>query len=300
MSDEALGVRSGKTLLVVGAAIALGIVGAAAWRSASPAYDIPRHEVRAVKTAHAWFAAAPTVPAADSAVVLETIARAEILTNQPDAFVPSEEMQHSLASMVATWIGLRADADADAYAEWMRSRGYTLALDHPDGRSHYSMQDRDLRNAWKFYTGNDASDDLATIDPGTFFRIAFERSLSMKTGYHRPSEVSSRVQIAYMAIPITRPDPRPVGLNDWPEADYWEGNSVSGDRPHWIAPVTYRDVLQRDRVALTAVVFIAVRSANGHWTPMSVACYYDLAAGEWHIESASYSNTLRRGIAIER
>lgn len=299
MSTSGVMKRS-RLLICLAAGLLAGGIVAGLWRASSPKYDLPAEYVPDAKAAHRWLASVPVIPASNTDAVAAEVRDAEPVPNQVDTFEPTPEMKDSLARLIADWLDYRARADVDGYAAWMRSRGYTLALKDLDAPRHYSMLDLDIKNAWRVYTGSEAPERVSDIDPEEFFRVAFARSLEEKSGYLRGERVSTRMQVLYQSIPITRPDTRPGGLGDWPEGDLWVGYSVAGDRPHWRPPITYEEVLQRDRVALVAMVFVATQAQSGAWLPMCISCYYDMATGEWHIVSATYSNSLYGGFAIER
>lgn len=269
-------------------------------RSRTGGYDIPREHVASTRAAHRWLAAGGVVPIADRDALVALIEGAEKVSNQDNYFQPTDEMKRSLAELMAMWLDLRARADAEGYAAWMQSRGYVYALRHPRGRDHYHMDDWSLSGSWRRYSGEEPPEDLNQIDPERFFRLAFVGSLEAQRGMMRSEKVSRRMQIYFQEVDAYRYDTRPTGLNDWPEGDYYEGYSVSGDRPHWMPPISYEEILDRDERALVAMIFLGALSAQGDWAPMCVAWYYDPVGETWHIESVTSSNTFRSRPAIER
>ncbi|MBX3353635.1 MAG: hypothetical protein KF684_11945 [Phycisphaeraceae bacterium] len=286
--------------IILGVCVAVAVLAAWAIRLRGPGYNIPREHVASTRAAHRWLAAGGVVPISDRDAIVALIEGAEKVSNQDNYFQPTDEMKRSLAELMAMWLDLRARADAEGYAAWMQSRGYVYALRHPKGRDHHHMDDWSLGGSWRRYSGEEPPEDLNQIDPERFFRLAFVGTLEEQRGMMRGEKVARRMQIYFQEVDAYRYDTRPVGLNEWPEADYYEGYSVSGDRPHWMPPISYEETLDRDERALVAMIFLGTQSAQGDWAPMCVAWYYDPVGETWHIESATSSNTLRSRPVIER
>jgi hypothetical protein len=280
-------------------ALIVGVVAVLVIRQPTERFDLTREDATVARSAHEWLEEAPLVEAANRDGIIAALDRAEEIPGQLDPFEPSEEMRRDLFELVANFLDYRARGDVDGYIAWMNSLGYQLSLRDPDASRHYSLQEWDVRNAWQVYTGQEAPEKLAEIDPEQFFRIAFIESLRLKGGFLQGEAASERMQVVFRTIPASRAT-RPAVMEPWSNIDIWAGRSVSGDRPHWTPEMTYPEVLKRDGVAIVANVFIGLQSASGMWVPMHMAAYYDLAESQWHIESVGYTNSLFHGLAVER
>lgn len=280
--------------------VVIGIVGGIAVRQAlirSPKHDLPADAVPQARAAVKHFESTKQVPAADVRQMVEALSRAQPIKGQHDEIDLNADARAAFFAMVAEWLSYRANLDHDGYVAWMRSRNYSLALEDVGGESRRGLSREDREMAWRYYTGEDLPNDLA---PAEFFRVCFVGCLNAKGSFLRPASVSEDALVSFRAIQSVRSNPSPLPIDEFPEEETWVGFASSGDREHWRPPISYAELLSRDRVAVTAVLLMAVRGQGGQWVPTTLAAYYDMGSNEWHILTVVYSNSFYRGIAIER
>lgn len=292
--------QSRTTLLAVIGLCAVGVVvgvGIRQFFGGPVPHDLPPDAVPQAEAAIDHFVRTRLVDAADQEQVKAILTSARDIQGQTDEVALSDDVRRGFGTLVAEWLSLRSRADADAYASWMRSRGYELTLDLPDGETYLGMSESDRQRTWKYFTGEDLPSGVTPLE---FFRVCFTESLNVKGGFLRPKRVSDDVLVTFRAIPVTRSNPRPLPIDEFPDEDRWVGFATSGDRQHWSPALSYGDVMRRDNVVITAVMLVAVEGAKGQWAPMTITGYYDMATQQWHLLSTTYSNSMFRGIAIER
>lgn len=206
--------------------------------------------------------------------------------NQGDGVVTPEQ-RAALAAHIAEWLALRAAGDPDAYGDWRRSQGYRLRDDDLDNDAR--------AGSYEYYTGALPPEGIA---PDQLFRVLWENSLSRHLGALRPAHIAApEMRFARCIEEVIEHDMFPNEPSDL----WWSGRSVAPSRRHWLPPITYEQVLERDGEALCAGVYVATRSAKGGWVTYKIYAYYDSAGGQWHIDYVAFSplNRSTAGITIE-
>ena len=260
----------------------------------------PQNVVRIYEETQRHYLSAPTAQVVDQAAVITAFESAHTMAIGDDSLTDSERTE--LCSTLAQFLTHRAGADARAYADWMRARGYTpKPLDAIDpvffGR-------------YRLATGHDPTDGTS---PEEVFRVAFEAEL------RNPSEAGPPVAIATGANateiqlatiekadalgnafdPILYELAQSVSFPEDPSSLHWSpdlgriqwyiGDSSAGVS-HWAAPISLDEIIQRDGFARVARLLFVQRTRNGLMIPTISTSYYDPRTGAWHIMGVVYVN----------
>lgn len=289
----------------------------------------PREAVRAAQETRSLFRSMPTARADDHTALMRALDSAALFNSQrytedgheqtdyEEAPVLSGAERESLLDTAAEFISLRAGGDADAYAEWMRSRGYTLKdRDHEiDGVRGLTVRHPGYVLRFRLASGRDpVEDDTAW----SMFRDAFigqfrknnTKVIGIASG---PGAVEVWVgtirepfeTLRFGALDVFRTvlRARVLGVAH-NSADH---NLADGEKTHWFAreqydgwpfwtpTATYNQIFEKHGAVLTARLHCILRTQDGGVLPAAMILYYDPDSRLWHLpdrrEAFIYVNT---------
>lgn len=306
-----------KKLIVAVVTVALGVVAIALvarpWRR-SPAWAPPKEAVRFAKDTSDHLTGMPTVPAGDTAALKEFLGAAPALLDAQlapqrpsDAPLLTDGARDALHQTLADIVALRAQADAEAYASYMRGRGAALRpLEDAKGLPKFQQ------GMFAIHAGREQTPDDT---PWTVFRDAFEGDLlHERAGSTRPTglavgENSAKILFGVMETPgnishaflqilndllVSTPLPEDAARLEW-SAEWapliWFIGQEHQGRSYWRPSVTLGEVIARDGHALVAEAHLALVTKGGHALPTRIFLYHDPQATRWHIDAMSYVNT---------
>ena len=241
------------------------------------------------------FDTAPSVSADDVSAIAESIASAPTIPNQlniPHSVrlveaTPAQRTQ--LGKMIAQWIKLTSDADPDAYAAWMRSRGWSLARDRSDVASIIGpdMKWSYQSGIYEYFSGSPMPENISAEE---LFRFMFTHYYDDKRYAIRPVRVatgSSADATLFRIVTSSLPN-----LQPWSGNDQWFNNTTVGFAHHWAPPILFSELLNRDGEVLTSKTLIAIANHRGDWIPLAIASFWDPERALWNIYYITYSNTV--------
>jgi len=226
----------------------------------------------------------------------------------------TDRQRRSLVETLADIVHLRAQADADAYAEWMRGRGCTLR-----GEA-LRKQIEEWPGRFETHAGRELKPDDT---PWTIFRAAFEGELKDgRGGASRPQGLATGQNAMEVLVGVFDPDRHDLSgtfdqpffpimwargqeayasaggrTPEWDEGmsdlHWFTGQGYNG-RAHWTPPVTYKEVVERDGRALLADAHFVIRTSDAA-LPTRVLLYYEPQTNIWHIEGLMFINTYAYG-----
>ncbi len=197
-------------------------------------------------------------------------------------FEPTSDEKKALADMLAQWITLLHKAEGDAYAAWMRARGY-------EPRDEPQIWDRSQR-VLEALEGVPLPEG---IDAARRFELVFEAVLKAENGDMRPIALSTAEygrRLRFLESQGIEGYMAEVFFYTQAEMERWIGFSVAGWFSHWKPPVSMSDVQDAHGYVPTVFASFAYESATGKWRPTNVVCYLDPATGDWHFRKASTVN----------
>lgn len=306
---------------IVAAAIVALVVGVVLLTRHRQVWKPPQELVKLANETSASFRSAPTARADDHAALLDAFGSADFFYNADyddadansaahnaaDGEALNDTQRSSLLETLAQIIELRWRADADAYAAWMRSRGYTLKdvdRDAPHGL-HYVYVFR-----------HRAGRDLSPADtPWDIFKLTFEAELAHhKGGVTHPVGVVSgpgameiwvgRLRqsdgIDKLFLPILMSKMKEAAQSD--RSDFskirWSLGQEYAGWPHWSPPISYDEIIARDGQVLFARVNSVIRTRKRGSIPTTFRLYYDPRTDLWHLFSMSYVNTYKMALGL--
>jgi len=279
------------TLMVIAVALGIGVI--ALWmnrptanqnqRDADAIIQLLRDDLSSVKSA--------PIESASEQQLLEFFAQVpsgpppglpDQLPPGLQLFQPTSEQETALLGLLATWLKLLHEGNGEAYAEWMRSRGYALT-EEP------SLIER-TRKSIEFFTG---SPPPPQEGHGELFVSVFEGALRQASGDIRPNALSmaeygSRIRFMSIGNVRTLTDAFVFGEAD---AERWIGYAVAGSFLHWEPPVLMEEIIDRQGHVDAAMVSFAYQSDSGKWRPLNVFLFLDPATDSWHFRTAAIVNS---------
>lgn len=270
----------------------------------------PGDAVAFAKDTQKHFRAAPSVDVENRAELVEAFSSAPVVINsafdrngdprpavESSLDLLSEQVHDALVKVVAEFLELRSRADADAYASWMRSHGYTL-------KSPDKLTVRQ-RRMFQHYAGREVAPDDSDWE---IFKLAFEGELLHgRGGPTRPRKIatgSGSVEIWIGSLTTAAPIEEAfthVMFAKMKEAARTNPPDLSGMRwhagqgyaswGHWTPSTSYLDLIERDGVAICAQVLCVLRADSDAVTPTQIFLSYDPATRVWRIEDMAYINT---------
>jgi len=265
-----------------------------------------------------YFSKMPITSAQEHASVADLIVSSAIMEDDKLSKYAAQGSQlltanarNSLAEDLAKFISLRAGADAETYASYMRDRGAALKpLEEFDALPPFKQ---------RMFTIHAGRERLPDDTPWTMFRDAFEGELAHGRGgatrpagivrderaskvlfsivdtqkdgaiYYAFDELASEIfQNSDMSDSLTAP-------SKWGDSLWYIGQGYDG-WTHWRPPIALPEIVTRDGAALVCEVHLVTSAISGNILPTRIFAYYDPAANHWHIEGMMYINTY--GIAI--
>jgi hypothetical protein len=211
----------------------------------------------------------------------------------------------SFAETISGWLVARASGDADVYAAWMRSRGYTPAPFVANDRRLFGRR-------FQLRVGREITLDDT---PWDVFKAAFEHEMSgarepgpttaISTG---PQAIEVQTVRSDRVDALTREDPFTPLLVELVESSElpedltkirWEdglgrlhwyfGVASSAGALHWAPPVSLAEVIDRDGSALIARALFMQRTSKKRMIPTIMTMYHDPMSGDWHFNSITYT-----------
>lgn len=308
--------------------IILSLAGGAALllRHRLTAWSPPESSARLATETRERFSAAPMVEADDRDGLISAFDSAEsldvshyndhgeIVADDNAAASVSETERRVLFDTVAEVIELRARADAEAYAEWMRARGYRLKsvqdqLQHPNPKWR-EQYPRMFAPRFEFKAGREIT---PTDTPWDLFSLAFEGELVHgRGGTTRPRGIATDPNAIEIWFATLRPEHDPFDIEkpflpllfargsdgesneDLSQLHWARGQAYMG-WAHWAPPVSYREILARDGAVRFARVHCVLQTKGGGVLPTMFILYLDPDTDVWylpdHPNAMIYSNT---------
>ena len=193
-------------------------------------------------------------------------------------------VQSALFETLAAIISHRVQGDAGMYADWMRSRDYTL--------KDRIQRDRWTPLAFKFYTGRDLKESDSTWD---IYTALYEGQYNALGGVAKPTGIAAGPEGAGEIQFGIQQDVGPIeaAFRNSPMPIRWFAGDIISGRQHWTPPVSLDQVVQRDGQALCARVLVGFRTVNDIPLPTEIDLYFDPALNRWHLAQMMYRNTYK-------
>jgi len=221
--------------------------------------------------------------------------------------VLTDAARDALHQTLADIVRLRAQADPEAYAAWMRARGASLRpLREAEELPKFKQR------MFAIHAGREQTPDDT---PWTMFRDAFEGDLVHgRAGATRPKSVAAGEHAAKVLFGVVResedindafvqmmndllvstPIPQDMQRLEWSEEwaplVWWIGQGHPG-RSYWRPAIALEEVIERDGRALVAEAHLALVTEAGNALPLRVFLYHDPQTNRWQIDEMSYVNT---------
>lgn len=252
-----------------------------------------------------------TVPTADTDRVATVLAAAPV-TPIPGGDALPDIARSSLDVHIAKFLELRALADAEKYADWMRSQGAVL-IEHPPSGPSGPM----LGHRFKQFLGRERTPEDT---PWDVFRLLFEAecrrygpaaivsrpdSAEYLTGSFTAGSIQSFNEAIFNGIAVERL--LSSGMTDLSAAQEWThelaklhwymGQTYVGIS-HWAPKRTPEDILTRDGMLHYVEAHIVTHSKSGDILPTVIYMYYDAADNLWIIDSMHYVNTYALALGL--
>jgi hypothetical protein len=181
--------------------------------------------------------------------------------------------------------------DADQYINWRRNAGYRLRdYDELNGMWQIEKDHAAIFN-------EPASKDR---DLDAMFRKFFAVGLTVSNGSAKPVKIADMADgLATVVGVVTSPSqPRPsvAGVMG---AEMWQGKTSGTTRNWWNAPISWRDVLKRDRRVVWAEIGIVTTLGDGAVHPRVHSFFWDPARGMWILDGVYDYNFALAGAALE-
>lgn len=291
-------------VIAIGVVLAASLVLLMRHRLAPSSWSPPDRLAEFAEEVRAHYRLEPTVSASDRGAMIGAFSAADILIEVDGNAVSRDDevlnpiQRELLLETIAEMIELRALGDAEAYAEWMRNRGYRL-------------KDEELTRGWKNRFRLHAGRELTAEDSAwDIFRLSFEGELLKgRGGQSQPTAIvaspsameiwatkkrdSGSIGLAFPSVFSARlaDSGSSAQFADDSNRMLWANGQTYGGRPHWAPPVTADELLEANGEVLCAQVHCIFRVDGGGVIPTVFFVYFDPGARRWHFEQMMYTST---------
>ncbi len=186
-----------------------------------------------------------------------------------------------LADCIATFIALRARADAEGYIRWKTEEGWRIRSDDPKAAR--------LDVGYRYLTGRELPPDA---DRTHIFEALFTGELSHSRGLQRPQRASAGpLSLIVDFARESDPDKAMHALERLHPLDQLWGGAISyGGRPHWDPPQSPESIAASSGPLTWARVAIGCKGTAGVWFPMRLTAFYDTTAAQWRLNQVTINN----------
>jgi len=257
------------------------------WRN-RPIKGYSPKDVAAVASAKKIFDRAAPVSAADAEGMATALAQAPTIPDQLYTVTPSPDQRSALVDMIAQWIKLNHDVDADGYIDFMTSHGFTLSPDSARLVSFQAVKPKYRKNIYSYFANGEPMPE--SMSEEEYFKYVFTHYLHTENDRLLPISLATGPDSAM--ILYQRTDDSYTSLQLWPNNDRWTAGGTMGSVQFWAPPTTIHEIVRRDGDALRADVHLPLKNKRGEWILLTMNCYWDPSRLQWQIWYTLKTNSL--------
>ncbi len=267
-----------KTITAVAGLLAILAAGVLLYRHRPTNDYVTENEIAAARTSARTFTELPTLDASRTDALSSEIAESAEFPEQVIGAEVTDEQRAAFAHTIATWIGYRATLDAEGFAEWMRSRGCTLAIESVPDEELRRILRRSIREArYEHYVGAPMPPDLTAEE---YHAAMFSATLKYANDLFRPVAIAADDGASHFFTRVRSAEG--PAYESWAGMELWRSSTTGGGEPHWLPPASLQNVIDRDGSALFGTALLGVLGGNQRWHSLLIHLYWDPERSLWH------------------